>query len=145
MAIASINPATGETVQTFDELTEAELDEKLELAARAFRTFRRSGIAERAEALRRAAAILEAEQDALGRVMAIEMGKIVKAGREEAAKCAWGCRFYADGAAAMLADTPVATGATVDSFVRYQPLGPILAIMPWNFPFWQVFRLPHRR
>jgi succinate-semialdehyde dehydrogenase / glutarate-semialdehyde dehydrogenase len=141
VAIASINPSTGETVRSFDELTEAELDGKLDLAAEAFRGFRRLPIAERAAALQRAAAILEAEQDALGQVMAIEMGKIAKAGRDEAVKCAWGCRFYADSAAAMLADTPVATGATTDSFVRYQPIGAILAIMPWNFPFWQVFRV----
>ena len=88
----------------------------------------------------RAAAILEAEQATFGRMMTTEMGKLVKAGSEEAAKCAWGCRFYAENAARMLADEPVQSTAT-ESFVRYQPLGPILAVMPWNFPFWQVFRL----
>src|SRR5689334_19715409 len=88
----------------------------------------------------RAASILESEADALGRVMTLEMGKLAKAGRDEAAKCAWGCRYYAEHGAAFLADTPVASNAS-ESFVRYQPLGAILAVMPWNFPFWQVFRL----
>jgi len=141
VAIASVNPSTGETERQFDELTDAELDRKLERAATAFRAFRRSSLADRAAALLRAAAILDGEKDTLGRTMAVEMGKIVQAGRDEAAKCAWGCRFYAEHAAAMLAIEPVATTAGVDTFVRYEPLGAILAIMPWNFPFWQVFRV----
>jgi succinate-semialdehyde dehydrogenase / glutarate-semialdehyde dehydrogenase len=141
VAIASINPSTGVTWRVFDELTDAELEAKLRLAEDAFRTFRRSPIADRAAALERAAAILESEQEALGRVMATEMGKLAKAGRDEALKCAWGCRFYAEHAAIMLADSPVSANASADSFVRYQPLGAILAIMPWNFPFWQVFRV----
>jgi succinate-semialdehyde dehydrogenase/glutarate-semialdehyde dehydrogenase len=141
VAIASVNPSTGETDRAFDELTDAELDQKLERAAVAFRAFRRSSLAERSAALLRAATILDTEKDALGRTMALEMGKIVQAGRDEAAKCAWGCRFYAEHAAAMLASERVATHAGVDSFVRYEPLGAILAIMPWNFPFWQVFRV----
>ena len=141
MAIASVNPSTGETERQFDELTDAELDDKLERAVVAFRAFRNSSSTDRAAALLRAAAILDAEKEALGRTMAIEMGKLVQAGRDEAAKCAWGCRFYAENAAAMLATEPVATSAGVDSFVRYEPLGAILAIMPWNFPFWQVFRV----
>src|SRR5262245_19578792 len=89
--------------------------------------------------MRRAADILETEQDACARVMTMEMGKLVQAGRDEAAKCAWGCRFYAEHAERLLADEPVETSAA-RSFIRYQPLGPILAVMPWNFPFWQVFR-----
>jgi succinate-semialdehyde dehydrogenase / glutarate-semialdehyde dehydrogenase len=141
VAIASVNPSTGRIDRQFDELTDAELEQKLERAVVAFRAFRRSSLDDRAAALRRAAAILDTEKDALGRTMALEMGKIVQAGRDEAAKCAWGCRFYADNAAAMLANEPVATAAGVDSFVRYEPLGAILAIMPWNFPFWQVFRV----
>ena len=141
MAIASVNPSTGEIERQFDELTDVELDEKLQGAVVAYQAFRRSSIAERAAALLRAAAILEAEADALARTMAAEMGKLAQAGRDEAAKCAWGCRFYAEHAAAMLADEPVATGDGVDSYVRYEPLGPVLAIMPWNFPFWQVFRV----
>ena len=140
MPIATINPATGETVKTFDALTDAQIDAKLDLASRTFRTYRRTPLAERAEKMLRAAQILDAEQGVLGRIMTTEMGKLVKAGAEEAAKCAWGCRFYAEHAAQMLADEPVKSTAT-ESFVRYQPLGPILAVMPWNFPFWQVFRL----
>ncbi|MEO7274239.1 MAG: aldehyde dehydrogenase family protein, partial [Vicinamibacterales bacterium] len=140
MPIATINPATGETLRTFEALTDTELDEKIAHAARTFRTYRRTPLAERAAWLLRAADILEAEQSALGRLMTTEMGKLVKAGAEEAVKCAWGCRFYAEHAPRMLADEPVQSTATT-SFVRYQPLGPILAVMPWNFPFWQVFRL----
>ena len=140
MPIATINPATGETLRTFDALTDAELDDKIAHAARTFRTYRRTPLAERAAWLLRAAEILEAEQGALGRLMTTEMGKLVKAGGEEAVKCAWGCRFYAEQAPRMLADKPAQSTAT-KSFVRYQPLGPILAVMPWNFPFWQVFRL----
>jgi succinate-semialdehyde dehydrogenase/glutarate-semialdehyde dehydrogenase len=141
VAIASVNPSTGQVERQFDELTDAELDQKLEQAVVAFRTFRRSSLADRAAALLRAAAILDAEKDALGRTMALEMGKIVQAGRDEAAKCAWGCRFYAEHGAAMLAPEAVAATAGVDTFVRYEALGAILAIMPWNFPFWQVFRV----
>jgi succinate-semialdehyde dehydrogenase/glutarate-semialdehyde dehydrogenase len=140
MPIATINPATGETLRTFEGLTEAELDDKIEHAARTFRTYRRTTLSERAAWLLRAAEILEAEQAALARLMTTEMGKLLKAGGEEAVKCAWGCRFYAEHAPRMLADEPTQSTAT-KSFVRYQPLGPILAVMPWNFPFWQVFRL----
>jgi succinate-semialdehyde dehydrogenase/glutarate-semialdehyde dehydrogenase len=140
MPIATINPATAETLKTFDALTEAELDAKIAQAARTFQTYRRTPLVERAERMHRAAGILDSEQGVFGRMMTTEMGKLVKAGNEEAAKCAWGCRFYAENAARMLADEPVQSTAT-ESFVRYQPLGPILAVMPWNFPFWQVFRL----
>ncbi len=140
MPIATINPATGETLRTFDPLTDTELDDKIARAAKTFQTYRRSPLAERAAWLLRAAEILETEQGALGRLMTTEMGKLINAGGEEAAKCAWGCRFYAEQAPRMLADTPAQSTATT-SFVRYQPLGPILAVMPWNFPFWQVFRL----
>ena len=127
-------------MKTFDALTDAQIDAKIEHAARTFQTYRRTPLAERAGRMLRAAEILEAEQGVFGRMMTTEMGKLVKAGSEEAAKCAWGCRFYAEHAARMLADEPVQSTAT-KSFVRYQPLGPILAVMPWNFPFWQVFRL----
>jgi succinate-semialdehyde dehydrogenase/glutarate-semialdehyde dehydrogenase len=139
VAIASINPTTGETLRTFEPMTDAEVDAAIARAADTFRVWRRTPLADRTRALARAAAILEAEQDALGRVMTLEMGKLLQAAKDEAAKCAWGCRFYAERAAAMLADEPVASSAA-RSFVRYQPLGPLLAVMPWNFPFWQVFR-----
>ena len=140
MAIATINPATAETLKTFDALTDAQIDARLQLAARTFQTYRRTPLADRADRMLRAAQILESEQASFGRMMTTEMGKLVKAGSEEAAKCAWGCRFYAENAARLLADEPVKSTAT-ESFIRYQPLGAILAVMPWNFPFWQVFRL----
>ena len=140
MAIATINPSTGETVRTFDELTDAELDAELDAPRPAFRAFRRSTLDERAAALLRAAAILEAEQDALGRLMALEMGKLAKAGRDEAAKCAWGCRFYAEHGAAMLADEPRGDERRRRQLRALPAARPVLAIMPWNFPFWQVFR-----
>ena len=140
MAIATINPATGDTVRTFEPLTDAQIDERIARAAAAYRTYRRTPLAQRAERMMRAAAILESEQETFGRLMTLEMGKLLKAGREEAVKCAWGCRYYAKHAERFLRDEPAPSTAT-ESFIHYQPLGPILAVMPWNFPFWQVFRL----
>src|SRR5205085_2044838 len=118
---------------------EAELDARLQRAAESFRAYRRTSFAERAGWLLLAAGILEDEQDNFAHLMTIEMGKPIKSAGEEAAKCAWVCRYYAETGAQHLADEPVATNAP-RSFVRYQPLGPVLAVMPWNFPFWQVFR-----
>ncbi|MDQ3802429.1 MAG: NAD-dependent succinate-semialdehyde dehydrogenase [Acidobacteriota bacterium] len=139
MAIASVNPATGETLRSFEPLSGAQLEEKLERAAGAFREHRRTPFPGRARKMRRAAEILEAGKEEFGRLMTNEMGKPLRAAREEATKCAWVCRFYAETAERFLADEVVETGAA-RSFVRYQPLGPVLAVMPWNFPFWQVFR-----
>jgi succinate-semialdehyde dehydrogenase/glutarate-semialdehyde dehydrogenase len=137
--IATINPATGEIVARFDALTEAQLDDKLARAAEAFRAYRHTTFAERAVWMRRAAEILEAEKDAFGRIMTLEMGKPLAAARQEAAKCATACRYYVEHAERLLADELVETGGSM-SFIRYQPIGAVLAIMPWNFPFWQVFR-----
>src|SRR4051795_7254560 len=139
MTIATINPATGQTVRTFVPLSEPELDARLQCAADAFRRYRRTPLVERTRMLLRAAEILEAEKEKFGRLMVTEMGKTLKAAIEEAAKCAWGCRYYAEQAERFLADEVVETSAS-RSFVTYQPIGPILAVMPWNFPFWQVFR-----
>jgi succinate-semialdehyde dehydrogenase / glutarate-semialdehyde dehydrogenase len=139
MTIATINPANGQTLRTFVPLSEPELDARLQCAADAFHRYRRTPIAERVRLLTRAADILESEKEKFGRIMVTEMGKTLKAAVEEAAKCAWGCRYYAEQAEKFLADEVVETGAS-RSFVAYQPIGPILAIMPWNFPFWQVFR-----
>jgi succinate-semialdehyde dehydrogenase / glutarate-semialdehyde dehydrogenase len=139
MTIASINPATGQTVRTFTPLSGPELDARLQCAADAFRRYRKTPLAERTRLLLRAAEILESEKEKFGRLMVMEMGKTLKAAVEEAAKCAWGCRYYAEQAERFLADEVVETSAA-RSFVAYQPIGPILAIMPWNFPFWQVFR-----
>ncbi len=118
---------------------DAEIERRIEKAWRAFREFRRMPIAERAPRMMRAAEILEKEKDRFGRLMTSEMGKTLRSARDEAAKCAWACRYYAENAGRLLADEPVETGATL-SFIRYQPIGPVLAVMPWNFPFWQVFR-----
>ena len=104
-----------------------------------FRSYQRTSFAQRAGMMLRAAEILEADKHSLGRLMTIEMGKPLKAAVEEATKCAWACRYYAEHAEAFLADEDVATNAR-RSYIHYQPLGPILAVMPWNFPFWQVFR-----
>jgi succinate-semialdehyde dehydrogenase/glutarate-semialdehyde dehydrogenase len=139
MAIATINPATGETLKVFEPLADAEIEAKLQRAAETFPVYRRTSFAERAEKMLRAAEILETEQEVFGRLMTTEMGKPLKAACEEAVKCASGCRYYAENAERFLADEEVKTNAT-RSFVKYQPLGPILAVMPWNFPFWQVFR-----
>jgi succinate-semialdehyde dehydrogenase/glutarate-semialdehyde dehydrogenase len=139
MTIATVNPATGQTLRTFTPLSEPELDARLQCAADAFRRYRRTPLAERTRMLLRAAEILDSDKDKFGRLMVTEMGKTLKAALEEATKCAWGCRYYAEEAERFLADEVVATNAT-RSFVTFQPIGPVLAIMPWNFPFWQVFR-----
>jgi succinate-semialdehyde dehydrogenase/glutarate-semialdehyde dehydrogenase len=139
MPIASINPATGETIKTFEPLNEAQIDEKLQRAAEAFRFYRSTTLEEREQWLARAADILETEKNDFARVMTTEMGKPIKGAVGEAEKCAWVCRYYAENARQHLADKFVATNAK-ESYVRFQPLGPVLAVMPWNFPFWQVFR-----
>jgi succinate-semialdehyde dehydrogenase / glutarate-semialdehyde dehydrogenase len=139
MTIASVNPATGQTLRTFTPLSEPELDARLQCAADAFGRYRRTPVVERTGMLLRTADILETEKEKFGRLMVQEMGKTFRAAVEEAAKCAWGCRYYAEQAERFLADELVETSAS-RSYVTFQPLGPILAIMPWNFPFWQVFR-----
>jgi succinate-semialdehyde dehydrogenase / glutarate-semialdehyde dehydrogenase len=139
MGIATINPATGETLRSFETLSQAQIDEKLKLAADAFSSYRHTPFDNRIRMMARAAEILETEKEIFGRLMTTEMGKPLRAAIEEATKCAWGCRYYAENVAAFLADEVIPTNATL-SFIRYQPLGPVLAIMPWNFPFWQVFR-----
>ena len=136
----SRNPATGEELARYDELDDAQLEAKLALALRAFHSYRRTSFAERADRMRAAADILEREKHELGRTMTLEMGKPIAAAVAEAEKCAWVCRYYADHGERFLADQPVDTGAERQSAIRYQPLGPVLAVMPWNFPFWQVFR-----
>jgi succinate-semialdehyde dehydrogenase/glutarate-semialdehyde dehydrogenase len=139
MAIASINPATTESLKTFDPLSNQQLDEKLQRAFDVFQDYSRTGFAERAPLMMRAAEILEGEKKDFARLMTIEMGKPIKSAVQEAEKCAWVCRYYAENAERHLADEIVETNAT-SSYVRFQPLGVVLAVMPWNFPFWQVFR-----
>jgi succinate-semialdehyde dehydrogenase / glutarate-semialdehyde dehydrogenase len=139
MAIATINPATGETLKSFAPLSDSEIEKKLQLAQDTFRQYRRTSFAERAQKMARAAEILESGKEEFGRIMTLEMGKPIKGAIDEAGKCAWVCRYYAENAEAFLADEMVETNATL-SYIRYQPIGPVLAVMPWNFPFWQVFR-----
>jgi succinate-semialdehyde dehydrogenase/glutarate-semialdehyde dehydrogenase len=139
MPLASINPATGETLKTFEALSERQLDEKLQRAADTFHNYRRTSFEERAKRMIQAAEILEAERQQFARLMTIEMGKPIKGAVQEVEKCAWVCRYYAENAKRHLADEVVETNAT-KSYVHFQPLGPVLAVMPWNFPFWQVFR-----
>jgi len=140
--IESINPATGEKLKSFEPLSDTDIEKKLALAEETFRQYRRTSFPERTRMMLRAAEILESEKEAFARVMTLEMGKPVKAGVEEAAKCAQGCRYYAANAVRFLGDEIVeaSTGAGDRAFIRFQPLGAVLAIMPWNFPFWQVFR-----
>jgi len=139
MSIDSRNPATEETVAQYDELTDAALDAKLQRAADAFAAHRRTALAERSERLRAAADILEDRAEAFGRLMTQEMGKPLAEATAEAEKCAWVCRYYAGNGPDMLRPEVVQTDA-LKSYIAYQPLGPVLAVMPWNFPFWQVFR-----
>src|SRR5262249_27098616 len=139
MPISSINPATNEVLKSFDALNEQQIEEKLSRAAETFRRQRRTTFSERAQLMHRAAEILEHEKRSLARLMTLEMGKPINAAVQEAEKCAWVCRYYAENAERHLMDESVATNAT-HCFVHYQPLGVVLAVMPWNFPFWQVFR-----
>lgn len=141
MPIASINPATGETIKTFPEHSESDIEDRLERASETFNEYRRTTFENRAEKMIRAAEILEDEDQKkmLGILMTTEMGKPINAAIGEVEKCAWVCRYYAENAARFLADEMIETNAS-RSYIHYQPLGPVLAVMPWNFPFWQVFR-----
>lgn len=139
MAIQTINPATGEVLRSFQPLSAAQLEQKIQLAQSTFTKFRRLSFAERGRMMRKAADILEAEKRELGQLMTLEMGKTLRSAVDEAVKCAWACRFYAENAERFLSDEVIETTAK-KSYVRYQPLGVILVIMPWNYPFWQVFR-----
>lgn len=139
MAIASINPATIETLKTFEPLSDQQLDEKLQRAFETFQNYRRTSFADRVPLMLRAAEILESEKKDFARLMTLEMGKPINAAGQEAEKCAWVCRYYAENAERHLADEIIETNAS-RSYVHFQPLGVVLAVMPWNFPFWQVFR-----
>jgi len=142
MAIATINPATGETVKTFDEMSEADVERCLAAAAAAHASYRLTSFAERAGWMAAAAGILDDEQDQIAAMMTTEMGKTLAAARQEVTKCAAACRYYAEHAPGFLADEPADAGAVGArrAYVSYQPLGPVLAIMPWNFPLWQAMR-----
>ena len=139
MAIASINPATGQLLRSFDPLTDAQIEEKIQQAADAFSSYRHIPFAQRARWMKQAADILDADKHKFAELMTLEMGKPYQAAVDEAVKCALGCRYYAENAERFMADEVIETSAS-RSYVRYQPIGVILAVMPWNFPFWQVFR-----
>jgi succinate-semialdehyde dehydrogenase/glutarate-semialdehyde dehydrogenase len=139
MAIATTNPATGEVVKTFTALTDAEIEKKVQLAVAAFKAEKKTPFSVRAERMLKAAKIIERDKEKFAHLMTLEMGKPYKQAVAEAVKCTTACYFYAENAEKIMADEVVDTGAK-KSFVRYLPIGPILAIMPWNFPFWQVIR-----
>ena len=139
MALYTMNPATGETIKTYDEMTPADVDHGITQAHRAFLEWKQTTFAERARVMQRAAHILRADANTFAVLMAQEMGKPIRDGRAEAEKCAWVCDYYAEHAEAFLQPEVVPTDAS-KSFVTFQPLGVVLAVMPWNFPFWQVFR-----
>jgi len=139
MAIASINPATSEKLKEFSAFTESEIEKRLQRAERAFHHHRREPFPKRAQLLMAAASLLEHEKKEFARTITLEMGKLFGAAVEEVEKCARACRYYAENAERFLEDEPAQTTAA-RSYVHYEPLGPVLAVMPWNFPFWQVFR-----
>jgi succinate-semialdehyde dehydrogenase/glutarate-semialdehyde dehydrogenase len=139
MAIATINPATGEVLKTFEPLSDAQIEVKLQKAADTFVIYRKVPFSERARMMLKAAEILDGEKEIFARIMTTEMGKTLRSAVDEAAKCAWVCRYYAENAEKFLADEIVETTAS-RSYIRYEPLGAVLAVMPWNFPFWQVLR-----
>ncbi|MFI0215044.1 NADP-dependent succinic semialdehyde dehydrogenase [Streptomyces lydicus] len=145
MAIATVNPATGETLKTFDALNAGEIEDHLVRAEQAFQEHRVTSFARRKELMLKAADLLEADQDGIARLMTTEMGKPVTQARAEAAKCVKTMRWYADRAEALLADeypdsADVRDSGAVRAVVRYRPMGTVLAVMPWNFPLWQVVR-----
>src|SRR5260370_8790101 len=139
MPTPTINPATGQGQKTFEPLSDAQIEVKLQKAADTFLSYRKTACAERARMMLKAAAILDGEKETFGKMMTTEMGKTFRSAVDEAAKCAWVCRYYAENAEKFLADEIVETTAS-RSYIRYQPLGAVLAVMPWNFPFWQGLR-----
>jgi len=139
MAIASINPATGEKLQDFSAFDDAEIEKRLNLAEKAFRKYRATTFTERSELLEAVAELLFQEKKRFAQIITLEMGKLFRDSVAEIEKCARGCQFYVENGERFLEDEAAQTDAA-ESYVKYQPLGPVLAIMPWNFPFWQVFR-----
>src|SRR5215469_9991374 len=138
MAIESINPATGKLLRTFEPLTDQAIRDKIALASQASAVYQRVPLEHRALCMRKLAAIIEYETDDLATIITLEMGKPIHGSRQEVLKCASACRYYADHAARILTPEPIPTEN--HSYVRWDPLGVILAVMPWNFPLWQVFR-----
>jgi len=139
MGLQSINPATEEVLETFDEVSQEELSSTIKAVGEAFGRWRETSFRERSGLMGKAAGVLREKKEEFARMMALEMGKPISQGRAEAEKCAWVCEYFAENAADFLEDEIIESDAG-KSYVRFPPLGPVLAIMPWNFPFWQVFR-----
>jgi len=139
MPIASVNPATGRTVKSFDAHSDRDVEDRIVRATRAAAKMREMPATERARLVGRLGDVLTQRREELGKLMTVEMGKLHGAALAEVDKCATGCRFYAENGPRFIADEPVQTDAR-RSFIRYQPLGVVLAVMPWNFPLWQVVR-----
>ena len=139
MALEAVNPATGEKVKTYPEMTHGEVESRIHRAEKAFADWKTRVFSERAELMKRAAGVLRDKAGEFARLMALEMGKPVRDGRSEIEKCAWVCDHYAEEAESILSHEVIATDAG-KSYVTFQPLGVVLAVMPWNYPFWQVFR-----
>jgi succinate-semialdehyde dehydrogenase / glutarate-semialdehyde dehydrogenase len=139
MAIAAINPTTGKTIKTYEPLTEAQIETALAAAQQAYEDYPAIDMAQRRQWMHQASTLLLAKKEAFGSLMTLEMGKTLKSAIAEVEKCAWVCRYYADEAEGFLRDEPAQTDAS-SSYVRFLPMGVLLAVMPWNFPFWQVFR-----
>src|SRR3989442_6266207 len=139
MAIATVNPTTGQLIKSFEALSDAQLEVKLQKAADAFSSYRNVPFAARAQMMLKAAAILDGEKETFAKMMTTEMGKTFRSAVDEAAKCAWVCRYYAENAEHFLADEVVETTAS-RSYIRYQPLGAVLAVVSWEFPVLQVLR-----
>ncbi len=139
MAIASVNPASGETLKEFAAIDSHQVEAKLAKAELAFRSYRHTSFAQRSGWLSAAADSLERQKAQLARTMTLEMGKLLRAAEDEITKCVRGCRYYAENAERLLTEQRIET-ENARNFVRYEPIGPVLAVMPWNFPFWQVFR-----
>src|SRR5262245_54293368 len=139
MPIASINPATGDKLKEFSPFDDAEIEKRLSRAKKAFKSYRRTTFTERSELLHAASDLLFQEKQTFAEIITLEMGKLFHDSIAEIEKCARGCRFYAENGARFLEEELAETDAA-ESYVEYQPLGPVLAVMPWNFPFWQVFR-----
>ena len=136
MAITSINPATGKTIKTYDEMTPEQAAAAVAQAHETWRAWRATSFAERVKPMKKTAEMLRKRKDELAKLMAVEMGKPLMQGAAEVEKCAWACDYYADNAEAHLAPDVIKTEGA-KSYVAFEPLGVVLAIMPWNFPLWQ--------
>ncbi|MGB6853753.1 MAG: aldehyde dehydrogenase family protein, partial [Thermoanaerobaculia bacterium] len=139
MTLVSINPTTGEEIASYTEMTSDEVEEVVGATHESFQSWRETPFAERSRLLTAAAAVLEQDRDHHAELIVREMGKPIVQARAEVDKCAWVCRYYAENGESFLAPEPVETDAT-RSYVAFEPLGVVLAVMPWNFPYWQVFR-----